>query len=286
VKAERKEGRKEERNKSAAVAGSRTRKGLATMPITTAPTPQPAGQQHQHQQQHHNHRRIHSLKTTLNFFKASKTLAQVSPVRRRELTISTPIYNAAPSIIGEEDDAGISPTEPRPAPTPTPTPTTPLSRSGAGGPIFDTQSYSSRFHSTPSFEGTGRRRGGTPLGRGSELNGGATDIEGQMNPRTRSPDPSGTSDLERSSNDKQSSTASGGGKKTAAKLRMALSLLSRRRSNPNLRKAYVAPVDENGATRDSWGPFNVCFCFYVLIISLSVLTLVVVGGASTGPGLC
>ncbi|KAF8545329.1 hypothetical protein BDD12DRAFT_871615 [Trichophaea hybrida] len=250
------------------------------MPITTAaPTPQPAGQQ---QQQHNHHRRIHSLKTTLNFFKASKTLSHDSPVRRRELTISTPINNTVPLTIREDLDAGISPTEPRPAPTPTPTPTTPLSRSGTERPIFDSQSYSSRFHSTASFEGTGRRRGGTPLGRGSELNGGATDINdsGQMNPRTRSPVPSGTSDVEHSSNDKQSSTASGGGKKTAAKLRMALSLLSRRRSNPNLRKAYVAPVDENSATRESWGPFNTQILSKLAVFSPSV-TAVPVRRSST-----
>ncbi|KAI5820164.1 hypothetical protein BZA77DRAFT_301668 [Pyronema omphalodes] len=36
---------------------------------------------------------------------------------------------------------------------------------------------------------------------------------------------------------------------------MALSLLSRRRSNPNLRKAYVAPVDEESSNRASWA-FN------------------------------
>ena len=64
---------------------------------------------------------------------------------------------------------------------------------------------------------------------------------------------SGPSELERPkpNTDKQGSS-SAGGKKTAAKLRMALSLL-RRKSNQNLRKAYVEPVDE---TAEGWNALN------------------------------
>ncbi|KAI5777204.1 hypothetical protein EDC01DRAFT_732559 [Geopyxis carbonaria] len=45
------------------------------------------------------------------------------------------------------------------------------------------------------------------------------------------------------------------GKTAGAKLRLALSLL-RRRSNPNLRRAYVEPIKEAEERENSWGPFN------------------------------
>ncbi|KAI5853753.1 hypothetical protein BZA05DRAFT_268999 [Tricharina praecox] len=244
------------------------------MPTTTAPHPRPAaptptaaaaaaaattatpaGQQH---------RGFLSFRTTFNFFKYTsratpprRDLIGPSPSAVAAVATQASVYNYSVPLIAEEEydkqshennQIALLPTSP--------------ARSGAES-VLDSQSYRSsqyhqhhlhhHHHSTNTFEGFGRPRrdtlrSPTPNGTTSEfrdMNAGALIVA----PGSRS----GLSELERpkSNTDKQSSS-SAGGKKTAAKLRMALSLL-RRKSNQNLRKAYVEPVDE---TAEGWNTFN------------------------------
>jgi hypothetical protein len=228
------------------------------MPVTTpSPAASPAGQ----------HRRISSFKTTLNFFRNS---TKVIAFQRRELTVIRPpavqnnhINPSVPLITfrTEEEGDNISHTElPRPS-----------TRVGTD-PVFDSGLYtSSRYHSTSSFDRIGRTRRDTLTGSSAtHIPNGAAEFEVMSNavrggtPASRGGAVADAEQRPGSNHDKQSTAAtSGGGKKTAAKLRMALSLL-RRRSNPNLRKAYVEPVDEVG---ENWAPFNNVGCQIFLLIS-------------------
>jgi hypothetical protein len=226
------------------------------MPVTTpSPAASPAGQQ----------RRISSFKTTLNFFKSSTK--GIASQRRDFLTGIRPSavqnnhINPIPliALIAEEESDNISHTELRRPPTRVDT-----------DPVFDSQLHtSSRYHSTSSFDRIGRSTGNST----THISNGAAEIEVMSNAvRGGTPGSRGgaVADAEQrpgSNHDKQSAaatTSGGGGKKTAAKLRMALNLL-RRRSNPNLRKAYVEPVDEVG---ENWAPFNNVGCQILFSSSL------------------
>jgi hypothetical protein len=180
-------------------------------------------------------RRISSLKaTTFSFFRGGNNRASSVPHpentgRRNELTIGPPLSSVGP-IIDEEGEETAASTYDRAA-----SPTSP---------------HENHAHPHPPpnnmFEAIGRGRRGTLSGSQNGTEADQRSIA-HTNSRGKSPARSGNSD-----HDKPSSM---GGKKAGAKLRMALSLL-RRRSNSNLRKAYVAPVDEK-FEEENWAPFNV-----------------------------
>jgi len=214
-------------------------------PTPTATTATPAGQQQ--------HRGFLSFRTTFNIFKYTsransprRELIGPPPSAAAAVAVATQpsVYNYSVPLTGEEEydresrenkhQLALLPASP--------------TRTGADS-FFDAQSYhSSRYHSTSTFEGFGRPRRDTL--RSPTPNGITSEFE-DMNAGALILAP-GPSELERpkSNTDKQSSS-SAGGNKTAAKLRMALSLL-RRKSNQNLRKAYVEPVDETAEGRNTF----------------------------------
>ena len=189
-------------------------------------------------------RRISSLK--FNFFRGNNRSSSVVPHpqntgRRNELTIGPPSSSVGPIIDEEEGEE-----------TTTTTTAVASTHDRAASPTKPHENHVHPHHPPPNnnmFEVMGRGRRGTLSGSQIGTEADQRSIT-HTNPRSKSPARSGNSD-----HDKPSSMA---GKGPGAKLRMALSLL-RRRSNSNLRKAYVAPPVDEKHEEENWAPFNVGF---------------------------
>lgn len=191
------------------------------------------------------HRRISSFRTsTFNFFKGNSnkgSLRHSGSVRRNELTISHPLPYTGRSI--------------------SPTTRTPPSRADTEPIISETTSHRHKFPAAGIFEVTPSRgfvqahnRRISTTGVDEEEHGEGSITVG-MDLRDLSPSRQTQTDTASTIDDKKASP-SARSKTKGARIKMAALSLLRRRSNNNLRKAYVDPAERYG-TNDDREPFIV-----------------------------
>lgn len=195
------------------------------------------------------HRRISSFRTsTFNFFKGNNNKNShhhSGTIRRNELTISSPLPYT---------EEGVSPTT-----------ATPPSRADTEPIISERVSHRHKFPAAAGVYEIGPGRGAVQAitRRGSsvvdEEEHGDGSITVGMDLRDLSPSRQTQNNTESSIDDRKVAVPSAKSKTKGAKLKMALSLL-RRRSNTNLRRAFVDPVDERYEVNDEREPFIVSVC--------------------------
>lgn len=194
------------------------------------------------------HRRISSFRTsTFNFFKGSNnkgSLHSSGSIRRNELTISNPLPYTEENV--------------------SPTTRSPPSRADTEPIPSEKSSHRHKFPAAGVFEiapsrgfaQAHNRRGSSSVADEEEHGEGSITVG--MDLRDLSPSRQTQTDAESSIDDRRAVTAPSGRSKTkGAKFKMAALSLLRRRSNNNLRRAYVDPVDERYELNDDREPFIV-----------------------------
>lgn len=183
------------------------------------------------------HRRISSFRTsTFNFFKGNSkgSLHTSGSIRRNEVTISNPLPYTEENV--------------------SPTTASPPSRADTEPTISHRHKFPAVFEIGPSraVQGINTRGASSMVDEESDIENGSITVG--MDLRDMSPSRQTQTDPESSTDDRKAASPSSRSKTKGAKLKMALSLL-RRRSNNNLRRAYVDPVDERYESTDERSPF-------------------------------
>lgn len=194
------------------------------------------------------HRRISSFRTsTFNFFKGNSnkgSLHSSSSIRRNELTISNPLPYTEENV--------------------SPTTRSPPSRADTEPVLSEKTSHRHKFPAAGIFEiapnrgfvQAHNRRGSSSVVDEEEEHGEGSITVG-MDLRDLSPSRQTQTDAESSIDDRRPAASSARSKTKGAKFKMAALSLLRRRSNNNLRRAYVDPVDERYGMNDDREPFIV-----------------------------
>lgn len=196
------------------------------------------------------HRRISSFRTsTFNFFKGSSnkgSLRYSGSLRRNELTISNPLPYT---------DGSVSPTA-----------RTPPSRADTEPIVSEGTSHRHKFPAAGIFEiapsrgfAQAHNRRVSTTGVDEEEEHGEGSITVGMDLRDLSPSRQTQTDTASTIDDRKASPPSARSKTKGARIKMAALSLLRRRSNNNLRRAYVDPAERYGTNEDR-EPFIVGVC--------------------------
>lgn len=195
------------------------------------------------------HRRISSFRTsTFNFFKGNSnkgSLRYSGSIRRNELTISNPLPYS---------DGNVSPTT-----------RTPPSRADTEPIISEGTSHRHKFPAAGIFEIAPSRgfvqahnRRVSATGVDEEEERGEGSITVGMDLRDLSPSRQTQTDTASTIDDRKASP-SARSKTKGARIKMAALSLLRRRSNNNLRRAYVDPAERYGTNEDRESFIVGCF---------------------------